>query len=64
MSKCKPKKLAKLADLESRGVTMLDEEIEGTRRIVISVPYEALRDDVDVQIAFQDLVAIEVSEAA
>jgi hypothetical protein len=28
------------------------------RRVVISIPYESLRDNKDVQVAFQDLVTI------
>ena len=64
MSKCKPTQGIKLQELSDKGVSMHDEVIEGTRFVSIKVPYESLRDDKQVQIAFQDLVSIAVLEPA
>lgn len=67
MSKCRPKSTDQLLQLESLGVTLRDvteitrdKAMQETvdRRVVISIPYEALRDSSEVQIAFQDLVTI------
>ncbi|MGK0393944.1 MAG: hypothetical protein ACJA0B_002127 [Alcanivorax borkumensis] len=69
MSKCKPSKTPKMEALESAGVILEDittinkdsqlkAEDAQTRNVVITIPYEALRDNKDVQIALQDLVYI------
>lgn len=67
MSKCKAFGTAKFFALETHGVTLADVTKvtrnraggETSRRdVVISIPYEALRDIADVQLAFQDLVTI------
>lgn len=67
MSKCRPKPTPTLLALESAGVSLTDitstkkdsTRSDATQRnVVISIPYESLRDDKNVQIAFQDLVTI------
>ena len=66
MSKCKPTPRELLKELEKVGVTMTDTttiQNEVTNRFVtIKIPYEALRDNKEVQIAFQDLVYIRTTE--
>lgn len=67
MSKCRPKATDRMLALETSGVTLRDitevvrdramqESIK--RDVVITIPYQALRDNADVQVAFQDLVTI------
>ncbi len=68
MSKCRPKPTQTMLALEQYGVLMRDisESYQDAkrggdvtdRRVVISIPYESLRDNKDVQVAFQDLVTI------
>lgn len=67
MSKCRPTPTPTLLALESAGVSLSDvtsikkdsTRAEKTERsIVITIPYDALRDEKAVQIAFQDLVTI------
>ena len=67
MSKCRPRPTQKLLALEKAGVVLMDisrhtrgnvATEEPKRTIEISIPYESLRDNKDVQIAFQDLVII------
>jgi len=67
MSKCKPTKTDILISLEKYGVSMTDQLVirkdsaeygRESRDVVITIPYDALRDQKDVQIAFQDLVTI------
>lgn len=67
MSKCRPKPTKELLALEKSGVRLSDVTTvakdstlrdDTHRNVVISIPYEALRDDKDVQIAFQNLVTI------
>lgn len=71
MSKCRPGATDKLLSLESAGVSLTDEtsvekntraESTTKRNVVISIPYEALRDNKEVQLAFQDLVVISTKE--
>jgi hypothetical protein len=71
MSKCRPKATEKMASLESYGVKMLDVSETArdrymnetmTRNVVISIPYGALRENKQVQLAFQDLVTISTDE--
>jgi len=64
MSKCKPGIGIALANLESKGVVFKDANVEGTRVLSINIPYEALRDDKDVQAAFQDLLYIRIEPAS
>lgn len=66
MSKCRPGATAKLQSLEQFGVTLSDVSTtvktasgdKDLRQVIITIPYEALRDEKDVQLAFQDLVVI------
>lgn len=62
MSKCRPNPTATLLGLEPLGVQMSDvTEVVAervARKVVISIPYESLRDEKAVQLAFQDLVTI------
>lgn len=71
MSKCRPKPTATLLALENAGVSLTDitsikkdstRSDKTNRDVVITIPYEALRDDKDVQLAFQDLVTISTTE--
>jgi hypothetical protein len=66
MSKCKPTPKDELKALEAVGVTMTDttETRKGvtSRFVTIKIPYEALRDNKDVQIAFQDIVFISTED--
>ena len=67
MSKCRPTPTKDLLALEKSGVVLTDvstiakdstKSDKTQRNVVITIPYEALRDDKDVQIAFQNLVSI------
>ncbi|RLA51128.1 MAG: hypothetical protein DRR42_11160 [Gammaproteobacteria bacterium] len=71
MSKCRPSGTGPFSNLEQFGVTLLDVNDISTsakasetpvRNILISIPYEALRDNKEVQIAFQDLIYISTTE--
>lgn len=67
MSKCKPTPKPSLEALEVVGVTMTDtttvQKGKTNRFVTIQIPYEALRDNKEVQIAFQDLVYIRTTES-
>lgn len=66
MSKCKPCGTTTLMNLEKHGVTLSDVTQthmrsggeETLRHVTITIPYDALREQEDVQRAFQDLVLI------
>lgn len=66
MSKCRPQPTPKLQQLEQFGIELTDMSVtkgsRTARNVVITIPYEALRDEKDVQIAFQDLVTISSTE--
>lgn len=66
MSKCTPTPTTGLQALECAGVKMIDTTTksrgETNHFVTIQIPYEALRDNKEVQIAFQDLVYIATSE--
>lgn len=66
MSKCKPTRGTAFAALEKFGVEMSDNTVTTrgvtSRTVTISIPYEALRDVKEIQIAFQDLVYIHTEE--
>ena len=70
MSKCKPGATEKFLALEQFGVSLTDVTEVGVsakaeppeRTVVISIPYVALRDSKEVQLAFQDLVRISTTE--
>ncbi len=66
MSKCRPKPSEQLLALEEVGVTVEDVTLvkkglagdELKRQVIITIPYEALRDDKNVQLCFQNLITI------
>jgi hypothetical protein len=64
MSKCKPDPTAELANLEQYGVTFKDVTTQqhglhgAAREVVLSIPYEALLNNPDVQRAFQHLIRV------
>jgi hypothetical protein len=62
VSKCKPKEGLQLNALSAAGVRLEDytETVDGAeqRTVAIKIPYDALREDPDVQRAFADLVTI------
>lgn len=71
MSKCRPKATDRMFSLASHGVVLRDvTEItrdramveSAVRNVIISIPYNSLRDNKEVQIAFQDLLTISTSE--
>lgn len=67
MSKCKPTPRQEILSLEKYGVKLEDvssisRDKDGVatshRNVVITIPYESLRDVKEVQILFQDIVTI------
>ncbi len=68
MSKCKPKQGPAMALLSSAGVFLTDEveEVNGQPQRIVSVkvPYEALRDNAEVQKAFAGLVTLHIEDVA
>ena len=74
MSKCRPSAGDRIGTLAKYGVTLSDvtqtaksvdidrDQEVPERRVIISIPYESLRDEKEVQIAFQDFVYISTTE--
>ena len=66
MSKCKPDPKTTLLSLRDVGVVVQDVRTitskEESREVVIRIPYEQLRDNEDVQIAFQNLIGISTED--
>ncbi len=67
MSKCKPTPTPELGKLEPYGVELTDSTVikkslnksdRESRVVTITIPYDELRDNKEVQLAFQDLLFI------